>query len=283
MSKRPLKSKIRNIVFGILSFILSLSLFLLSVCVVLEATLFNSGFLFDSMNNSEYFIDKRDEIARALTDLTYASNLEESFFDDFLDDVMIIGDTQEYLDDYYNGNTNAIIDTTEFTQNLNTALDSYIKENNIQNVDRNSCNYLIKKAADIYSSNLEIPNLSSLALYFSSMRTATAIMIGVLSGIAVVVILVLIFCNKWKHRAAKYICYGVSGAFLSALVIPCYMFASDKISYIDLSSRALYNMIGQATGSMCLALLFCALIYLVISLGLYFYFRYKYHRIQGDD
>ena len=82
MSKRPASHKIRDVVFGILSFMLALLLTLLSFCVVAEATVFNKTTWLDIMNGTEYYQNKTDEIRKDLVDLGYASGLEESFFND---------------------------------------------------------------------------------------------------------------------------------------------------------------------------------------------------------
>ena len=134
MSKKPFSSRVRNAVFILLSFLLTLILFLLSICTVFEATLFNSEFIFDNMNSSNYFIDKRDEITTSLIDLGYASGLDEKFFDGFVDEVMLSDDTREYLNNYYSGN-GAKIDATDFKQSFNAALDKYIEENDIKDVN----------------------------------------------------------------------------------------------------------------------------------------------------
>lgn len=72
-------SKIRGIVFCLLSFVLSFVLLLLSISVMLEATILNPSYILDNMNTTNYFTDKKDEITRELVDLGYASGLEESF------------------------------------------------------------------------------------------------------------------------------------------------------------------------------------------------------------
>lgn len=280
MAKKPFSSRVRNAVFILLSFLLTLILFLLSVCTVLEATLFNPEFIFDNMNSSNYFIDKRDEITTSLIDLGYASGLDEKFFQDFVDEVMLCDDTREYLDNYYSGN-GAKIDTTDLKQSFNAEIDKYIQENNIRNVNGNSRDKLVSKAALIYRSSLEIPLFSKLSAYF---LTAKNVMPFILVGLAVlagVICVVLIFANKWKHRGVKYICYATSGAFLTLGIIPAYLMISGKISHLNLDSRALYNMFVQSANSICIAVLFISLFFLLVSVGLFFLFRRMYQKVSS--
>ena len=280
MAKKPFSSRVRNAVFILLSFLLTLILFLLSVCTVLEATLFNPEFIFDNMNSSNYFIDKRDEITTSIIDLGYASGLDEKFFDDFIDEVMLCDDTREYLDNYYSGN-GAKIDTTDFKQSFNAEIDKYIQENNIRNVNGNSRDKLVSKAALIYRSSLEIPLFSKLSAYFLTAKNAMPFILVGLAVLAGVICVVLIFANKWKHRGVKYICYATSGAFLTLGIIPAYLMISGKISHLNLDSRALYNMFVQSANSICIAVLFISLFFLLVSVGLFFLFRRMYQKVSS--
>ena len=255
-------------------------LFLLSSCTVLEATLFNSEFIFDNMNSSNYFIDKCDEITTSLIDLGYASGLDEKFFDDFIDEVMLCDDTREYLDNYYSG-SGAKIDSTDFKQSFNAELDKYIQENNIKNVNGKSRDKLVNKAAQIYRSSLEIPLFSRFSAYFLTAKNAMPFIIVGLVVLAGVICVVLIYANKWKHRGVKYICYATSGAFLTLGIIPTYLMITGKISHINLDSRALYNMFVQSANSICIAILFISLFFLLVSVGLFFLFRRMYKRVSS--
>lgn len=280
MAKKPFSSRVRNAVFIVLSFLLTLILFLLSVCTVLEATLFNPEFIFDNMNSSNYFIDKSDEITTSLIDLGYASGLDEKFFDDFIDEVMLCDDTREYLDNYYSGN-GAKIDTTDLKQSFNAELDKYIQENNIKNVNGKSRDKLVNKAAQIYRFSLEIPLFSKLSAYFLTAKNAMPFILVGLVVLAGVICVVLIFANKWKHRGVKYICYATSGAFLTLGIIPAYLMITGKISHLNLDSRALYNMFVQSANSICIAVLFISLFFLLVSVGLFFLFRRMYKKVSS--
>ena len=280
MAKKPFSSRVRNAVFIVLSFLLTLVLFLLSVGTVLEATLFNPEFIFDNMNSSNYLIDKRDEITTSLIDLGYARGLDEKFFDDFIDEVMLCDDTREYLDNYYSG-SGAKIDSTDFKQSFNAELDKYIQENNIKNVNGKSRDKLVNKAAQIYRSSLEIPLFSRLSAYFLTAKNAMPFIIVGLVVLAGVICVVLIYANKWKHRGVKYICYATSGAFLTLGIIPTYLMITGKISHINLDSRALYNMFVQSANSICIAILFISLFFLLVSVGLFFLFRRMYKRVSS--
>lgn len=126
-----MNSKVRHIIYGIISFVLSFILFLLSFAIVLQSTILNPSYIMDNMNTSNYFVDKRDEIKESLVDLGYASGLDEKFFENVVDEVTIHDNTQAYLNSFYAGEE-AKIDTTAFKQKFNSELDSYISKNNLK-------------------------------------------------------------------------------------------------------------------------------------------------------
>lgn len=280
MAKKPLVSRIRNAVFLIMSFMLSLVLFLLTFTVVLTATVFNGEFIFSSMNSSNYFADKKDEIAVSLTDLGYASGLDEKFFEDFVDEVMISRDTKEYLDNYYAGE-GTVIDVTQFKQSFNEALDEYIEENNISNVDGESREMLVSKAAQIYRMSLGIPMFSRFSAYILNAKSYMPFVLCGLVLISAVICFVLLKANKWKHRAVKYISCAALGAALATAAIPLYLLISGKLSQINLASRALYNFFVQASCDACVAVLFCSLFLFIAGAGLYFLFRRLYKKVSS--
>ena len=155
MSKKPISKKIRDIIFGVLSFILSLFLFVNSICVLIFAFVFNENAWIDQMNSSNYFIDKTDEIQNKLVMLGNASGLPPEFFDNIVDTIQVSNDTQTYFDAYFDGRK-ASIDTTAFKQRFYSEIDSYVKEKNAK-VDEANVDYLVKKAEYIYSQSLQMP------------------------------------------------------------------------------------------------------------------------------
>lgn len=264
-----MQSKMRSIVFCILSFILSFVLLLLSMSVMLEATILNPSYILDNMNTTNYFTDKKDEITKELIDLGYASGLEESFFENVVDTVTIHDDTENYLESFYNGSS-AKISTVAFRQQFNTELDSYIKKNNVKVASDESREYLIKKAASVYEANLRIPMFSMLSPYLIALKNMMPLLIGGLVVFAAILCVIIIFANRWKHRAVRYICYATSGTFLTVGIIPTVLLTTGYMSKINIDSRAFYNLFVQSMNSMLIALAICSVVFLIISIGLFF-------------
>ena len=262
-------SKVRHIIYGIISFVLSFVLFLISFAIVLQSTILNPSYIMDNMNTSNYFVDKRDEIKESLVDLGYASGLDEKFFENVVDEVTIHDNTQAYLNSFYAGEE-AKIDTTAFKQKFNSELDSYISKNNLKVANDGSREYLINQAANIYAAALRIPLFATLSVYLIALKNMMPLIIGGLAVLVAILCVIIIFTNSWKHRAVRYICYSTSAAFLTVGIIPAVLLSTGYMSKINIDSRAFYNLFVQSMNNILIALAICSVIFFIVSIGLFF-------------
>lgn len=264
-----MNSKVRHIIYGIISFVLSFVLFLISFAIVLQSTILNPSYIMDNMNTSNYFVDKRDEIKESLVDLGYASGLDEKFFENVVDEVTIHDNTQAYLNSFYAGDE-AKIDTTAFKQKFNSELDSYISKNNLKVANDGSREYLINQAANIYAAALRIPLFATLSVYLIALKNMMPLIIGGLAVLVAILCVIIIFTNRWKHRAVRYICYSTSAAFLTVGIIPAVLLSTGYMSKINIDSRAFYNLFVLGMNNILIAVAICSAIFFIISVGLFF-------------
>lgn len=276
-----MNSKVRHIIYGIISFVLSFVLFLISFAIVLQSTILNPSYIMDNMNTSNYFVDKRDEIKESLVDLGYASGLDEKFFENVVDEVTIHDNTQAYLNSFYAGEK-AKIDTTAFKQKFNSELDSYISKNNLKVANDGSREYLINQAANIYAAALRIPLFATLSVYLVALKNMMPLIIGGLAVLVAILCVIIIFTNRWKHRAVRYICYSTSAAFLTVGIIPAVLLSTGYMSKINIDSRAFYNLFVQSMNNILIALAICSVIFFIVSIGLFF-FLYKSMRRHASE
>lgn len=275
-----MNSKVRHIIYGIISFVLSFVLFLISFAIVLQSTILNPSYIMDNMNTSNYFVDKRDEIKESLVDLGYASGLDEKFFENVVDEVTIHDNTQAYLNSFYAGEK-AKIDTTAFKQKFNSELDSYISKNNLKVANDGSREYLINQAANIYAAALRIPLFATLSVYLVALKNMMPLIIGGLAVLVAILCVIIIFTNRWKHRAVRYICYSTSAAFLTVGIIPAVLLSTGYMSKINIDSRAFYNLFVQSMNNILIALAICSVIFFIVSIGLFF--LHKSMRRKNDE
>lgn len=272
-------TKVKSVFRIILSFLLSVFLFLFSVCLVLEATVFNPNFIIDKMNSSSYFVDLSDEITVSLTDLGFASGLDKNFFSKVVNDVQLHKDVESYMKASYSGKT-SVVDNTAFKQNFNTALDSYISENKIssENIDNQSREYLVNKAAKIYSDSVRLPFFMTLSTYINSYKTPLLFATLGCGIISLAICLVLIFSCKYKHHGLKYLCYGFSGGFLASFFIPTIVLLSGKISKINLEVRSTYNLFVDCANMFFITFLVISIVLLLVSIILIFWYYSSYKK-----
>ena len=281
MSAKPISSKIRDVVFGILSFILSMLFTVMSFGLVIESTLLNKNAWIDNMNRNDYFMDKTEEIRKKLTDLTYATGLKEDFFDSVVDDTLVTEDTQKYIDGYFSGET-TIIDSTNFKQKMLTSLDEYITENKIEKTDSKQIDKLVKEAEKIYKGNVSIMAIGSASPYFLTLKKVLPFLLIGVGVLALGLIAVLFFANKWKHRAYKYIYYASAGSFLTNLALAMYMSLSGGAKNIVLESRSLYKFVVGFVNSVNVMFWICAGLFLLVSVALFFAYRSRFLKLTKN-
>lgn len=277
-----MNSKVRHIIYGIISFVLSFVLFLLSFAIVLQSTILNPSYIMDNMNASNYFVDKRDEIKESLVDLGFASGLDEKFFENVVDEVTIHDNTQAYLNSFYAGEE-AKIDTTAFKQKFNSELDSYISKNNLKVANDGSREYLINQAANIYAAALRIPLFATLSVYLIALKNMMPLIIGGLAVLVAILCVIIIFTNRWKHRAVRYICYSTSAAFLTVGIIPAVLLSTGYMSKINIDSRAFYNLFVQSMNNILIAIAICSVIFFIVSIGPLFFLHKSMRRHASEE
>ena len=272
-------SSVKKVVNVLLSFVLAVLLTVLTLAGTLQFTLLNQSFMLDNMNSSNYIIEKKDEITRSLTDLGYASGLEEEFFSNLLSEVMLNDDSEKYIQDYYSGE-GSVVDKTAFKQAFNTALDEYIEKKGIDpdSVSKNNREYLINEAAKIYKRSLELPFLGRLAGSFQNLKTVVPFVIIVCLVLSALLCAIFLLSTKWKHRAVRYICYATSASFLTTAVLPLIILLSKKAETFNIASRATYMLFVSCANNMLVSILSCSAFFLIVSIGLFLLYNKLYKK-----
>lgn len=275
-------SNLKRIVNVLLSFVLAVLLTVLALAGTLQFTLLNEDFMLDNMNTCNYITEKRDEITRTLTDLGYASGLEEEFFDGLLDEVMLHSDTEQYIKDYYSGE-GSVVDKTAFKQAFNTALDQYIvkKGINADSVSTQNREYLVNEAAKLYKQSLELPFFGKLSGRFQNLKTIMPFVIIVCLVLSVLLCVIFVLSTKWKHRAVRYIYYATATTFLTTAVLPLIIFLSKKIETFNIASRATYMLFVSCANNILVCILVCSAFFLILSVALYLFYRQLYKKAMS--
>ena len=237
-------NKVSAIINALLVFFLAICIVGSSMTALIRFTAFNPAFMTDSLNESRYYADLCDEVKDELVYIGDASGLDREFFDEFVDELMVREDVQSYVDAFYSGKK-LEVDTSNFEKQLRSAIEAYEigKGINTEKVNQDSVDYFVKEAAKVYSGRIRVSYLSILQDRVRRNTPKYTILMLVLAAIAVGIILLMLFTERWKHKAVRRIYYSFTAAGLVMLLIPIAVFASgliDKINFVRLSAKEMY-------------------------------------------
>lgn len=237
------KSKAKPVLYSVLAFFLAFALFLLSCCAVLHFTVFSKDYMLGLMRNNGYYEMVRSELQSGLENLVDASGFNKQFSEDFARSYDIQKAVEEYISSFYSGDS-TLVNTVPFKQQLYSAIDVYIADNNITVTDetRKNISYFVNEATQIYVAQISIPFFSTIANYIYKARNVLNIVTVSLGVFALVIVAVIFFTNSYKHRRFRYLFMASSGAALAVLVLPTLLLLSDKVRKINLETRSIYSL-----------------------------------------
>ncbi len=256
-----------NTVFSlILSFIMGICILACSLLCAVRFTVFNEDFLIETLNNTDYYPNLCSEISENLMDIGDASGLNKTFFEDFVDEVLVRRDVESYIYKFYSGRE-LKVNTTNFEKALRTALNTYISQNGIksESLSQKNINYFVKEASDIYASGIALKYFPSIQKSVMKYTTRFNIFIAVTAVVAIAIALFFIFTNEWKHIAVRYIYYAFSSAALFTFIIPAVVFASGIVSKLTILTRSLNYMYTACINSVFTVILVIAVVLIFIS------------------
>ena len=284
MSENKTKSKLKPLIYSFLSFMLTFVLFLLSICIVIETTVFSKDYMLNIMSSNGYYLMVKDELLSNMKSLGNASGLDEDFSKNFVDKLDIQDSIKSYILSFYSGDS-TLVDTTTFKQQLYASLDEYIKDKGIDKntVSEKNLSYFVDEAANAYVNQISIPFFSTIANYIYKAQTPFLMLTIGLGIFAVILIAIIFFTNKFKHRKFRYICYGFTGAFLTISVIPIVVFLSGKISQININTRSLYSLfVNYANGFFMNFWIWAAAMLFFAVLTFILYKKWLYNKSWGN-
>ena len=129
--------------------------------------------------------------------------------------------------------------------------------------------YLIKEAAKIYKQSLELPFFGKLAGRFQNLKTIVPYVMAVCLILSILIIVIFILSTKWKHRAARYICYAV---------LPLIILLSKKVETFNIASRATYMLFVSCANNMLVCILSCSAFFLIVSVAMFLLYKKLYKK-----
>lgn len=275
MPKSAVESTLAKVLYSIFSFLLSMLSFFLVLLIILQATFLNRNYILNMVNDSNYFSELSSEITEELIDLGNASGINEVFFENFVDEVILREDVANYIESFYSGEDTSV-DTTRFKQYFREKLDAYIAENNLtvsQEVQQNLTT-TINEAASIYASRVQLPYFDLIAGYFHQLLSPVFYVTLACAFVVLLIAVVIIATNKWKHRAYRYLAYSTLGTLLMTLVIPVAAYCINKLDKLAIMSRALFNLYYSCVTQFLNAFFIAAAVLALLS-AFFIYMHYR--------
>lgn len=258
--------KFTTAMYLVLSLIMGICIFFCAIFSSLKFTFFSPSFLTETLNSTNYYKDVCEEITDDLVNLGDASGLDKSFFEDFVDEVMVRKDVQYYINDFYAGEK-LKVNTLDFQKALRTALDQFINKKGLTENDfsQESVNNFVKEASDIYASDIEIAYFPQIQKSINKYNTRLIIFMAAALALFAVIAAVIIFTNKWKHIAVRYIYYSTASAGLLTIAVPVTVLLSGTVSKIAILNRSLNDLYTAGLQSLLYTILFIGLALIVLS------------------
>ncbi|HIQ80503.1 MAG TPA: hypothetical protein IAD32_04370 [Candidatus Scatavimonas merdigallinarum] len=275
MPKSAVESTLAKILYSIFSFLLSMLSFFLVLLIILQATFLNKNYILNMVNDSNYFSELSSEITEDLIDLGNASGINEAFFENFVDEVILREDVANYVENFYSGEDTSV-DTTHFKQYFREKLDAYIAENNltVSQDARQNLTTTVKEAAGIYASRVQLPYFDLIAGYFHQLLAPVFYVTLACAFVVLLIAVVMIATNKWKHRAYRYLSYSTLGTLLMTLAVPVMAYCINKLDKLAIMSRALFNLYYSCVTQFLNAFFIAAAVLALLS-ALFIYMHYR--------
>ena len=283
MGKSSQEGKGAKVVYTIFAFLLSMLIFFFTLLVILQSTFLNKNFILNEINDTNYYTDLSSEITEGLIDLGNASGIDEAFFTGVVDEITLRENVSSYIKSFYSGKDPAI-DATAFKSTLTTKLEQYIKDNDLKVSDeaKAGLDTFIREACDIYINRIELPYLGLAAGYFHKLLNPV-LYVTIGAGVLILLIgIIIIATNRWKHRAYRYLSYSLLGAFLMTVAVPVLIYLIDKIDKLALRSQALFSLYYTCVTSFLNSLFLAAVILALLSaLFIFLHSRSRKRAIRG--
>ncbi len=278
---RKVQARVRTGICCILSFLISMFLFLLLCVTIFQSTVLNEGFFLKHLSDTDFYAKLTEEIKQDFVSYGSASGVDASHFDyvfrEIIPSTQIQQDVENSVHQVFTGTVQPV-DTSYLTENLEQSFFEYAQEQGKEIADENAVAYLAETCMDTYSDYVNLPYAGQVSNLIVQYSPPVQMLSFLLFAVILVLAVFLFVINRWKHRAIRFYIYAFSGAGLMSLALPIGVLLSNKIDKISLASPSFYDFaVSYLHGivyTFFLGALCIAVFVLVLSL-LYVYLKQK--------
>lgn len=236
---------LRRVICFFFSFILSLSLFIISVSFSMHQSLLNKDFLLNELSISGYHIEAAEYTKNSISDLAFTGGVPSDIFDDIVTSERVKTDIYNIFDYAYDGNRYSI-DSEQLKSEFLNAITSYASDNGIEldEETEESISHLAELCTETY---MDCINISGMNTVIGSLKQPVSFMRYVIAGaalIALISVVMLFLVNRYKHKFFRYTAFSVSGSLLMLLAVPGYFLAAKPYAKLNISPDYLHTFIN---------------------------------------
>lgn len=269
------KSTAEKAVSILISFLISLFLFLFACNLIAQCTLLNPDYLRKQLSESHYYENTLAEVENEFSSYASASGFDQKLLDSALDISDLQLSVNQSLNQIYGEEPEQHV-AADFQGKLDQILTRNAESRGVSLTEenKNSLQFLAETCSNTYLQDISFPYTKELAEVIGKIKTCLKIPGLLLPMMAAVLAGILFRINRWRHRALRACIYAVSGTMLMLAALPAYLYFSGRIGQVSILSKSLYALtVSCANGVLILFLEFA-----LISAGITTVLCLLYHR-----
>lgn len=266
---------LRRVICFFFSFLLSLSLFIISISAAMHQSILNKDFLLSELSVSGYHVKAAEYTKNSISDLAFTGGVPAEIFGSIVTPERVKTDIYNIFDYAYEGSQYSI-DSKQLKSEFLNAVKTYASDNGIELTEETEAG--ISHLADLCTETyLDCINISGMNTVIGALKQPVTFMRFAIAGaglIALISIVMLFLVNKYRHKFLRYTAYAFSGSFLMLLSVPGYFLVSKPYTKLNISPDYLHSFINSFLDDTLKTILAGAAVIAVIYIILLFLINY---------
>lgn len=275
MGKKRKHSRGRFVISSILSFLLAILLTVATVALAVKVGFVNKNQILDGLNYKDYYSGVEEQFYQDVKDLATPMGLPENVLEGIVESDIIHEDVRGYVDASCDGREYTF-HTEELKQNLTDHIYRYFQEQGWQLTEEQLTTIpeFTGMIADKYVEDMKVPLVNYFNKLDSVYTKMTVFVVGGCLAVSVVIIIVLLRMQHWKHRAVRFVTYSTIAAAIMTAVPAVVVLVSGFYKRISIEMEYLYHAIVEYVFNGCMVFLYMSFAWVAVSAGLLLCIRY---------
>lgn len=274
MNKKS-KKRIRAVISTILSFLLALIFTAGSAVVGVYVGFLNEDRIIDCLNYKDYYSGVEDTFYQNAKDITIPVGLPEEVVTGIVDSNKIHADVKNYVVAAINGK-NFQFDTQSLQEQLGQNVRGvFAAEGAVMTQEQeDTIPAYTQMIADEYVKAATVPFVGYFAQIKEKVQKVVWIALALCIILSLIIIVMLIQMQHWKHRGIRYIIYSALASMLMVGLPGAAALISGFYKHINISSEYVYHAVTKYISNGLWVFVYLAIGWLAVSVCLLFLIRY---------